>query len=326
MSYKHFTLNDRRRLQELLLRKLTLREIASMLRRNVSSVSREIRRNLPKNCNDVRLYNAWNANVLSIMRRREKAWQRERLREDTPEWAYVIENLEKYWSPEQIAERWRREHPEQRPFCFSTIYRAIKAEKLPKIRKEKNLRRRGKPYMPRRSRFNTIQPEHTVRDWPDEIRKRARTGDWEGDTVCGGVGKGLVVTLVDRKSRYLRVILLEKKDAKSTKDAVIEALRGLPIHSITFDNGSEFAEFREIEKALDTTVYFAEPHKPWQRGTNENTNDLLRFFFPKGFDFRTVTQADVDAVVDQINNRPRKTLEWKTPLERFQAETSVALD
>ena len=326
MSYSHFTLEERRCLQNLLHDGLTLREIARRLGRNVSSVSREIRRNLPKNCNDVRSYNAWNANSRAIMRRREKAWQRERLREDTPEWAYVIENLEKYWSPEQIAGRWRREHPEWRAFCFSTVYRAIEAGRLPKIRKEKNLRRHGKPYMPRRSRFNTIHPDRTTRNWPDEIRNRERVGDWEGDTVCGGVGKGLVITLVDRKTRYLLVIRIETKNAKSVKDAIIAALRGLPVHSITFDNGSEFAEFREIEKALNTTVYFAEPHKPWQRGTNENTNDLLRFFFPKGFDFRTVTQADVDVVVDLINNRPRKTLGWKTPLECFRAEAAVALD
>ena len=97
-------------------------------------------------------------------------------------------------------------------------------------------------------------------------------------------------------------------------------LKGLPVKSISLDNGSEFAEFRALEKELNTEVYFAEPHKPWQRGTNENTNDLLRFFFPKGFDFRTITQETVDKVVDLINHRPRKCLDWKTPAEVFEAE------
>lgn len=101
-------------------------------------------------------------------------------------------------------------------------------------------------------------------------------------------------------------------------------LKGLPVRSISLDNGSEFAEFRQLEKQLKTKVYFAEPHKPWQRGTNENTNDMLRFFFPKGFDFRTVSQDDVDFVVALLNNRPRKCLGWKSPAEVF-FDFSVAL-
>ena len=101
-------------------------------------------------------------------------------------------------------------------------------------------------------------------------------------------------------------------------------MKNLPVKSISLDNGSEFSEFQAVEKELNTTVYFAEPHKPWQRGTNENTNDILRFFFPKGFDFHSVTQEDVDFVVDLINNRPRKCLGWRTPKEVF-FENCVAL-
>lgn len=102
-----------------------------------------------------------------------------------------------------------------------------------------------------------------------------------------------------------------------TKDTLIQLLSGLPVESVSLDNGSEFSEFHTMEQELNAPVYFAEPHKPWQRGTNENTNDLLRFFFPKGFDFRTITQDTVDSVVDLINNRPRKCLDWKSPNEVF---------
>ena len=171
--------------------------------------------------------------------------------------------------------------------------------------------------LPKNSNYNTIHPDRIIPEWTEEIRLRARIGDWEGDTVYGGIGKGLLVTQVDRRSRFLRAGLLAKRDALLTKDVICKILKGLPVKSISLDNGSEFSEFHALEDELHTLVYFAEPHKPWQRGTNENTNDLLRFFFPKGFDFRTITQDTVDSVVDLINNRPRKCLDWKSPNEVF---------
>lgn len=115
----------------------------------------------------------------------------------------------------------------------------------------------------------------------------------------------------------MRAGLLTKRNALLTKNTIVSLLNGLPVHTISLDNGSEFSEFRALEEDLNALVYFAEPHKPWQRGTNENTNDILRFFFPKGFDFRTITQDDVDRVVELINNRPRKCLGWHTPTEVF---------
>ena len=133
----------------------------------------------------------------------------------------------------------------------------------------------------------------------------------------GAVGRGFLVTQADRKSRYLRAGLLEKRNAVLTKNVICQLLNGLPVNSISLDNGSEFAEFRALEEELNAPVYFAEPHKPWQRGTNENTNGLLRFFFPKGFDFLSISQDVVDEVVKLINNRPRKCLGWRTPSEVF---------
>lgn len=177
--------------------------------------------------------------------------------------------------------------------------------------------------LPRNSNYNSIQPDRIIPDWPEAIWLRLRIGDWEGDTIYGGVGKGLLVSLVDRKSRFVRIGLLKSRSAELTREVVERLLGGLPVKSISFDNGSEFSQFHQLEKALDTLVYFAEPHKPWQRGTNENTNDLIRFFFPKGFDFHTVTDEDVQAVEDLLNDRPRKCLGWKTPREVFSE--SVAL-
>ena len=297
-----------------------MRKIAEILERSPSSVSREIKRNKAKykphrKTDNKYWYNHWRAQNLYIRRRRKCAYQA--IEPGTERWNFVIAGLEQYWSPETICGRWRKEHPNEKPLCASTIYRYIRLKIFPQITVKTHLRRRGKQIMPRKSNYNTIHPDRIIPQWPEEIRQRARIGDWEGDTVYGGIGKGLLVTQVDRKSRFLRAGLLAKRDALLTKEVICGLLKDLPVKSISLDNGSEFAEFHALEAQLHTLVYFAEPHKPWQRGTNENTNDILRFFFPKGFDFRTVTQELVDYVVDLINNRPRKCLGWKTPAEVF---------
>lgn len=142
--------------------------------------------------------------------------------------------------------------------------------------------------------------------------------------MYGSPGKGLLVTQVDRKSRFLRAALLERREAALTKTVICRMLKGFPVHSISLDNGSEFSQFRELEKELHTVVYFAEPHKPWQCGTNENTNGILRFFFPKGCDLRSVSQEHVDSIVALINARPGKCLGWRSPVEVF-FDKNVAL-
>ena len=328
MSYKHFTLEERKYLQKLLSEGKSFRKIAQLLERSPSTISREVARNRakyrPHTKPDNRYwYNHWRAQNLYVERRRNCAGRA--IPQGSPAWNFVVFGLENYWSPEQICGRWHKEHPDEKPLHFSTIYRYIESKAFPKIRTKTHLRRRGKRKVQRNANFNTIHPDRIIPQWPEEIRLRARVGDWEGDTVYGGVGKGLLVTQVDRKSRLLRAGLLAKRDALLTKNAIVELLKDLPVNSISLDNGSEFAEFRKLEEELKTKVYFAEPHKPWQRGTNENTNDLLRFFFKKGFDFHSITQADVDIVVALINSRPRKCLDWKTPAEVF-LENCVALD
>lgn len=281
MSYLHFTLDETKFLQFLLACGFSFRKIAGFLGRNVSSVSREVHRNSskypPKKKSDNPFfYHPWRAQNLYIRRRRES--KHFRLLPDTDEWCYITQKLTLFWSPEQICNRWKLDFPEKKPFSPSTVYRYIAQRKFAGISAKTHLRRRGKRFLPRASCYNSIQPDRTIPQWPDDIKHRLRLGDWEGDTVYGGVGKGLLVTFVDRKSRYLVAALLPKRDAALTKDVIINMMRGKPVKSISLDNGSEFLRFREIEKELGTEVYFAEPHKPWQRGTNENTNDILRFF------------------------------------------------
>ena len=326
MSYTHFTLEERKYLQQLLSEGYSFRKIAVILERSPSTISREVNRNRSKHPHYRKLYNRygynhWRACNLYIRRRREQ--HRRALKPGTAEWDYIIAGLQCYWSPEAICGRWHKEFPERKPLCVSTIYRYIRLGQFPKITVKQNLSRRGKRIQTRNANYNSIQPDRIIPQWPEEIRSRNRIGDWEGDTVYGGVGKGLLVTLVDRKSRHHKMGLLASRAADDTRVVIEELLHGLPIKSISLENGSEFSEFRKLEEHLHTLVYFAEPHKPWQRGTNENTNDIVRFFFPKGFDFRTVTDEDVRLVEDLINNRPRMSLGWKTPAEVLKE--SVAL-
>lgn len=318
MSYTHFTLEERKYLQKLLSEGMSLRKIAAILERSPSSVSREVKRNRAKyrphgKSDNSYWYNHWRANNLYIRRRREKV--RAALKPGTAEWEFIVNGLKQYWSPETICGRWHMQYPEGKTLCVSTIYRYIKLGKFPKITVKQNLRRRGKRMLPKSSCYNTIQPDRTIPQWPEEIRNRIRIGDWEGDTVYGGIGKGLLVTLVDRRSRFLRMGLLKNRTAEETRLVIEKLLQGLPVKSVSLDNGSEFSEFRKLEENLHTLVYFAEPHKPWQRGTNECTNDIVRFFFPKGFDFRTVSDEVILTVENLINNRPRKCLGWKSPAE-----------
>ena len=326
-SYKHFTIEERKYLQKLLSENLSMRKIAAILERSPSSVSREIKRNKAKyrphgGSDNSHWYNHWRAQNLYIQRRRASVHAA--LHPGTDAWSYITDHLKCFWTPEEICGRWHRDYPERKRLSVSTIYRYIKQKKFPEITAKKHLRRRGKRFMPRDSSYNSIQPDRIIPQWPEQIVQRIRVGDWEGDTIYGGVGKGLLVSLVDRKSRFVRIGLLGKRAAEETRLVIQRLLQKLPVNSISLDNGSEFAEFHKLEQELHTLVYFAEPHKPWQRGTNENTNDLIRFFFPKGFDFRTVTDEDIQLVEDLINNRPRKCLGWKTPAEILGESVALA--
>ena len=320
MSYTHFTLEERKYLQKLLSEGLSMRKIAAILERSPSTISREIKRNKAKyrphhKPDNPYWYNHWRAHNLYTMRRRDQALRA--IRQGSQEWKFVVSGLMQFWSPETIAGRWHYLYPELKPLSASTIYRYLKKGIFPQITVKAHTRRRGKRIQTRNANYNTIHPERIIPEWSDVIKNRSRIGDWEGDTVYGGVGKGLIVTLVDRRTRFLKMGLLSNRNAENTRKVIENQLKDLPVNSLSLDNGSEFSEFKLLEDHLKAPIYFAEPHKPWQRGTNENTNDIIRFFFPKGFDFRVITDDVLLFVENLINNRPRKCLHWKTPAEVF---------
>jgi IS30 family transposase len=224
----------------------------------------------------------------------------------------VTDGLNKYWSPEIIKQRYKKENPDEK-LSHSTIYQAIKRNEFPDITPKTHLRRRNKQKPTHHKQ--AIKPVHTIHDRPPCVETRERIGDLEGDTVYGAIGKGCLVTNVDRRSRMLYAARSKSRDSNLIVDAFAKALGDTKVESITLDNGSEFAKFADIEKNHDTTVYFADPHSPWQRGSNENINGLIRFFFPKGTNFLDVSDDEVDEVISLINNRPRKCLDWLSPIE-----------
>lgn len=305
-SYQHFTLEERESLSENLKAGKTQSEIARILNKSRSSISRELKRNKNKNGS----YHPWRATVLYICRRKQSHRQF-RLADKTAQ-DFVRNGLEQFWSPEIICERWKMEHPNE-PLCHSTVYRSIKNKQIEGITAKTHLRRRGK--CKGNNYAKTFRPAHTIHDRPLDVETRTRLGDLEGDTVYGGIAKGCLVTLIDRTSRFLYAALAETREKTTVTKSIGEALGSSKPLSVTFDNVSEFADYKSVEENHNTTVYFADPHSPWQRGSNENINGLLRFFFPKGTDFHAVSQEKLDSVLALINNRPRKCLGWLSPIE-----------
>jgi IS30 family transposase len=316
--YHHFTSAERKMIALNLKIGLSVRAIAKLLKRSPSSVCREIKRNSEFDGS----YCSKCAHSQYIERRKKA--KRKRIIENTKVYDFVVSGFKKYWSPEIISARAKKVNLS---ISCKTIYTAIKSGFLTNIAPRTHLRRRGKEMRGNRHKYDTIHPTHTIHERPSGAENRSRFGHWEGDTVFGSPGKGCLVTLIDRKSRFL---IAEKSKSKRQKDVGEALLRGLKnikvklgVCSITLDNGSEFADFRNLENELKSTIYFADPHAPWQRGSNENINDVIRFFFPKGCDFLKIPDEEIQAKVELINNRPRKCLGNLSPYEYLAKKKKV---
>lgn len=249
LSYIHFTQEERIKLGEMRKKGKSIRAIARELGRAPSSVSRELKRNRNKDGS----YHHWRAKILYILRRRN-CHSAGRLAKGTEIRSYVEEKLSLFWPPETIVACWNRDHPDDH-ISHSTIYRWLKKGKLEGFSRKTHLRRRGKRIQTRNANYNTIHPDRLIEDWPEEIRNRTRIGDWEGDTVYGGIGKGFIATAVDRKSRFLVSARILTRSPYETAEALYTALNGFPVESISLDNGSEFSQFRVYpEFCVNTTM------------------------------------------------------------------------
>lgn len=309
----HLTADERDRIAQLRFQGADQQEIAKALARSPSTISRELGRNGVAGG-----YFAAQAQRKAEQRRRERPLVRKAERPDINR--VIRAGLAREWSPDQIAARLRREQPDRR-VCPQTIYAWIERDDDREHWKSK-LRRRGK--RPSRRKNTAPHPEAArIANRPEVIEQRLRLGDFEGDTVLGPPGTGGLATLVDRRSRFTIVAKIQSKSANHVHEKIKQRLSQLDAErrrSITFDNGSEFARCGRLEKHLGTQLYFAEPGCPYQRGTNENTNGLIRQYFPKGTDFRSVSHHEVREVEHLLNHRPRRCLGYQTPHEVFFAQ------
>ncbi len=310
MSHKHITRDDRVRLAVLLKTGAKGEEIDRILGKNPTSIWREVKRN---SINEI--YYPHEADKRAKDR---KVHREKKIESNATLKMYVLKKLKLYWSPEQIAGRLRRDRI---IIVHETIYGyIIRHKKLKKyLRCQKGKYRRRHGTIPR-EKAREYEKKRWIGDRPEIINQRQRVGDWEGDTIIGGEKTKRVLTHVERVSCYLLADILPVVSAEIVARKTIESLKRIPKSkrlSITYDNGTEFASHEIIERETKATIYFANPYHSWERGTNENTNGLIRQFFPKRSSFAKVTQEDVDKVVKLLNHRPRKKLNYLTPFEMF---------
>ena len=299
---------------------LKIREIARRLGRAASTVSREIRRNGGKHA-----YRAADADELAWRRARRP--QRCLLARQPRLKNWVAQHLLRSWSPRQIAIGLRRRFPHDGSMRLSheTIYRSLFIQARNVLKKEllKHLRRGGFMRRPRvqAGMQPVIVDGISIRQRPPEVEDRAVPGHWEGDLLMGA-SSSQIATLVERHSRYVMLVKLASKDSGLLAKALAKKMHDLPAElrrSLTWDRGTEMAAHKQFTVATNMQVYFCDPHSPWQRGSNENTNGLLRQYFAKGKDLSAVTQAQLNRVARELNERPRETLNWRTPLEALRA-------
>lgn len=326
--YNHLSIEEREKLYLMRGQGMSLRRIAEVLGRASSTISRELKRN----CSKRHPYSPSKAQKY-YYRRRTLCGRKHIL--SAPEKRERVRRLiqEAYWSPEEISNRLRLEGDALRLSCVS-IYRAINAGlfdtnkrmagRSRKMRFAYHLRRKGKKKHAKGDANRQGQHYRTaskIADRPAEAANRTEIGHFEADTVIGKRGGECLVSLVDRKSRLTLALKMPDGSAKTTRDAMIELLGRLPsdkLKSITPDRGAEFALYQDVSAAFDNIpFYFADPHSPWQRGTNENTNGLIREYLPKGFDMACVSDEDIAGFITLLNLRPRKCLGWRSPFEVF---------
>ncbi len=320
-SQRALTLAEREEISRSVIVGQSLRSIAASLGRAPSTVSREVNRNGGR-----RRYRASAAD--------QCAWDRAhrpktcKLVDNRALARMVASKLQLQWSPEQIAGWLTHTHPNDENYQVSheTIYRslfiqargALKKELLQHLRKTRAMRR-SRHHTQKTADHGRITNAVSIRERPASVEDRAVPGHWEGDLISG-TNNSQIATLVERHTRYVMLVRVNSKDTETVINALIKHAHKLPrelYKSLTWDRGKEMADHKRFSLDTDIKVYFCDPQSPWQRGSNENTNGLLRQYFPKGMDLSNVHQNRLNAVARRLNERPRKTLKYRTPAERF---------
>ena len=316
-GYHHVTREQRSQIFALKAIDTTQNKIAEIIGVSASTVSREIKRNRGK-----RGYRYKQADKIAQERRSQISQAPKKL---TPALIGKIEEkLALDWSPEQIAGRLKLE---KCIISHEAIYEYIRKDKKRGGLLYKQLRRKGKKYNKRvtgKAGRGFIPNRVDIENRPVVVEEKSRIGDWEGDTIIGASQQGAIISYVDRCSKFTLLEIVQNRTAKLVEQASIKQFQahGLPVLSITYDNGKEFSNHEAIAKALNTACYFAKPYHSWERGLNEHTNGLVRQYLPKKTSFKEVTSALLQGIADKLNHRPRKCLKFLTPFEFLQRELS----
>lgn len=318
-TYKQLTLEQRYGIYMLLKTGHCQSEIAQPIGVHKSTISRELRRNYGG-----RGYRFKQAHRLALNRRSCKTQPRI----DAGTWAFIETLIRKDWSPEQISGWMKKE------MSYSVSHERIYQYILQDKQKGGNLylhlrcRKKRKKRYGSNDRRGQIKNRISIEERPAIVEERSRRGDWEMDTIVGKGRKQAIVSITERKSRLALIQKVERKTKEQVASAVTELLGPIKenVHTLTSDNGKEFAEHETIADSLKAGFYFTHPYAAWERGLNENTNGLIRQYFPKNKDFTTITEEEINLVMSRLNNRPRKCLGFKTPNQVFfGVESSVAL-
>ena len=311
MKYRQLTLEKRYQISAL--RKLGKNQsyIANEIGVHKATICRELSRN------SLTKYSAEAAHVTARIRHKKKP-RKIRLTQTIK--VYIGQKLKEHWSPQQISGRLHVD--ENQRISHETIYQYIYKNLRQGGTLYKNLRHQNKKYTRRSSQYKTrgqIKGRVSIEERPSIVETYSRIGDVEIDTVIGKGHKGAIVTIVDRKSKFSLFKIVDSKQALPVKNALIDLMNPIKdyIYTVTSDNGKEFSFHKDVSEALDCGFYFCHPYRSCERGLNENTNGLLRQYFPKGTDFTTITDKQIVEAQERLNHRPRKALEYKTPFEVF---------
>ncbi|MBU2708434.1 IS30 family transposase [Zooshikella marina] len=312
MNYNQLTEHERYQIYSLLKAGLNQKEIAKNLERNPSTISRELMRN-----KGLRGYRPKQAQQLSDDRR-SSAYKARKVSDEIH--VKIVKLIRQELSPQQVV-GYLKKH-ENTSLHHETVYQRVYEDKQEGGDLYTHLRIVPKPYRKRYGHYDKrgkIKNRVSINDRPDVVNRRNRIGDWEGDTIIGKGHKGALLTLVERKTLYTVIRRLTGKRADLLAEEAVKAMAEMKekVKTITFDNGLEFSAHELIGEGLEADIYFANPYASWERGTNENTNGLIRQYFPKDTDFNKVSDEDIQFVMDRLNERPRATRNFKSPNEMF---------
>ena len=320
-TYKRRQLEERIKIEKMLEQHFSISQIALKLNRNKSTISREINKsNTP--------YSSLNAEAFAAGKQYDRRWRKSKINQNPELKKFIYDHLKLRWSPDQIVTTLKRLFPNNKAMNLSheSIYlhiyvhvkKELKKELIEQLRQKRNYRgntRRGA------DKRTTIKDPIRIDERPIEVLDRVIPGHWEGDLVLGKNRESAIGTLNERTSRMVIIVPLKNRDSKSVRIAFEKAFKTIPKHmkkTLTYDNGTEMAQHKEFTKNTKIKVFFAHPYSPWERPTNENSNGLIRDYFPKGTDFNLVSKKRLKEVQNQLNERPRKVLDYRTPKEVFQ--------